>query len=254
MLYALGFKITNGSSPIPRYKPHWVFLFQIKVSKYISTPNEPNIMQWMAKSMQALSEEIRRLAFSERGIYILIALQLHKSVVSTSNPNKNRFSSPLSWRTQACKWKKWKRKIYKEEEGVVPTRPSTPSSPKWVSSCLPLPKMISHRESRWNRFNFSISAQVSLSVVLAPLNTGFWRSAPKNRNHMGLSAGTEHPEMRINWRSVLENARRMAFNLDFWRSALNCYVHIFNFGFFSFFPLWLTTSLAWDKSFLSLNW
>jgi len=61
---------------------------------------------------------------------------------------------------------------------------------------------------------------------------------------MGLSAGTEHPEMRINWRSVLENARRMAFNLDFWRSALNCYVHIFNFGFFSFFPLWLTTSLA----------
>jgi len=43
-------------------------LFQIKVSKDISTPNELNIMQWMAKSMQALSEETRRLTFNERGI------------------------------------------------------------------------------------------------------------------------------------------------------------------------------------------
>ena len=25
----------------------------------------------------------------------------------------------------------------------------------------------------------------------------------------------------------------MVLNLDFWRSALNCYVHVFNFGFFS---------------------
>jgi len=71
MHYALGFKTTNGSSPISRYKLHWVFLFQFKVSKDISTPNEPNIMQWMVKSMQALSEEIRRLAINERGIYII---------------------------------------------------------------------------------------------------------------------------------------------------------------------------------------
>jgi len=28
-------------------------------------------MQWMAKSMQALSEETRRLAINERGIYIM---------------------------------------------------------------------------------------------------------------------------------------------------------------------------------------
>jgi len=50
----------------------------------------------MAKSMQALSEETRRLAFNERDIYIFKALQLHKSAVATSNPNKNGFSSPLS--------------------------------------------------------------------------------------------------------------------------------------------------------------
>jgi len=48
-------------------------LFQFKVSKDISTPNEPNIMQWMAKSMQALSEETKKLAFNERGIYIIKA-------------------------------------------------------------------------------------------------------------------------------------------------------------------------------------
>jgi len=61
----------------------------------------------MAKSMQALSEKKnKRLAFNERGIYIFKALQLHKSAVATSNPNKNGFSSPLSWRAQAYKWKK----------------------------------------------------------------------------------------------------------------------------------------------------
>jgi len=47
----------------------------------------------MDKSMQALSEETRRLAFNERGIYKFKALQLHKSAVATSNPNKNGFSS-----------------------------------------------------------------------------------------------------------------------------------------------------------------
>jgi len=30
-------------------------------------------MQWMAKSMQALSEETKKLAFNERGIYIIKA-------------------------------------------------------------------------------------------------------------------------------------------------------------------------------------
>jgi len=48
-------------------------LFQFKVSKDISTPNEPNIMQWMVKSMQALSEETRRLTINEKGIYIIKA-------------------------------------------------------------------------------------------------------------------------------------------------------------------------------------
>ena len=43
----------------------------------------------MAKSMEPLSEETRRLAFHERGIYIFKALQLHKSSMATSNPNKN---------------------------------------------------------------------------------------------------------------------------------------------------------------------
>jgi len=88
-------------------------------------------MQWMTKSMQALSEEIRRLAFNERGIYIFKALQLHKSAMATSNPNKNGFSSSLSWIAQASTLKKWKRKRYKEEDGIVPTSHSTPpSSPK----------------------------------------------------------------------------------------------------------------------------
>jgi len=53
---------------------------------------------------------------------------------------------------------------------------------------------------------------------------------------MGLSAEAKRLEIRINWRSTLTNARGMALNLDF--LALNfdfCYVHIFNFGFFSSF-------------------
>ena len=66
-------------------------------------------MQWMVKSMQALSEETRRLAINERCIYNQKHLHLHKSFVATSNPNKNGFSSLLSWRAQAYKWKKWKK-------------------------------------------------------------------------------------------------------------------------------------------------
>jgi len=53
----------------------------------------------MAKSKQALSEETKILAFNERDTHIYIYskhLQLHKSLVATSNPNKNGFSSPLS--------------------------------------------------------------------------------------------------------------------------------------------------------------
>jgi len=60
-------------------------------------------MQWIAKSMQTLSKEIRRLTFNERDIYIFKILHLHKSSVATSNPNKNGFSSPLSWKAQAYK-------------------------------------------------------------------------------------------------------------------------------------------------------
>ena len=167
-------------------------MFQIKVSKDISTPNEPKIIQWMGKSMQALSEETRRLAFNERGIYIFKALQLHKSAVVTSNPNKNGFSSPLSWRAQACKWKKWKRKRYKEEEGVVPTSPSTPpSSPKRVCLRIPLPKIVSPRESRRNRFNFATLAQVPLSVILAPLSVQKLRANQRS----ALASGAQRPKM-----------------------------------------------------------
>jgi len=63
-------------------------------------------------------------------------------------------------------------------------------------------------------------------------------------NQIRLNARTERPEMQINWRSTLKNARRMALSLDFCRSALNCYIYMFNFGFFFFFLLWLTSSLA----------
>jgi len=88
MHYALGFKIINGSSLIPRYKIYWVFLFQFKVSKDIFTPNEPNIMQWMVKSMQAFSEETRRLAINERDIDIIKAFVFTQEFCDYLTPTK----------------------------------------------------------------------------------------------------------------------------------------------------------------------
>jgi len=154
-------------------------------------------------------------------------LHLHKSFVAISNPNKNRFSSPLSWRAQAYKWKKWKRKRYKEDDEVVPTSPSTSSSsPKWVFLRLPLPKMVSPRESRRNRLNFATSAQVPLSVIPAPLSVQKCKPISAQRQKMR----------------------------EEWHSALNSAIFISSILAFFFFLLWLTTSLTWDKIFLSLNW
>ena len=38
--------------------------------RYFPIPNDPNIMQWMVKTEQALSKEIRILAINGRSIYI----------------------------------------------------------------------------------------------------------------------------------------------------------------------------------------
>ena len=83
----------------------------------------------MAKSMQALSEETRRLTFNERDIYIFKALQIR---VQWLHLTTTKMGLALHCHgAQACKWKKWKRKRYKEDDEAVPTNPSTPpSSPK----------------------------------------------------------------------------------------------------------------------------
>jgi len=74
--------------------------------------------------------------------------------VATSNPNKNGFNSPLSWRAQAYKWKKWKRKRYKEEDGVVPTSPNTPPSSPNVFFVPPkCQRNLSPRENKRKRAN-----------------------------------------------------------------------------------------------------
>jgi len=52
------------------------------------------------------------------------------------------------------------------------------------------------------------------------LNAGLWRSAPKNANQMGLSIGTEHPEMRINWCSTLILVLSAEKMREEWHSAL----------------------------------
>jgi len=40
-------------------------------------------------------------------------LQIHKNLVATSNPNKNGFSFPLSWRAHTYKWNNGREKGYK---------------------------------------------------------------------------------------------------------------------------------------------
>ena len=181
-------------------------MFQIKDSKDISKPNEPKIMQWMAKSRQALSEETRRLSFNERGICTFKALQLHKSIVATSNPNKNGLSSPLSWRAQACKWKKWKRKRYKEEDEVVPTNPSTPPCSQNEFSCA------SHCQK-----SFSLENPKEIGLILPHQHK--CRSAPSP--HRSVSKKCE-PIRAQCWLLALsaQKCEKMALNLEFWRCAL----------------------------------
>jgi len=44
---------------------------------YFSIPNDPNIMQWMVKTKQALSKETKILAINGRSIYIYIYIYIY---------------------------------------------------------------------------------------------------------------------------------------------------------------------------------
>jgi len=67
--------------------------------------------------------------------------KIHEGSVATSNPNKNGFSSPLSWRAQAYKNGNERERRHKEEDGVVPTSPSRPpSAPRRVVRALKCPR------------------------------------------------------------------------------------------------------------------
>jgi len=78
----------------------------------------------------------------------------HESSVATSNPNKNGFSSPLSWRAQAYKNGNGRGRRYKEEERVVPTSPSRPpSTPRRVARAPKCPRYVSPRENRRKKVN-----------------------------------------------------------------------------------------------------
>ena len=140
---------------------------------------------------------------------------------------------------------------YKEEEEIVPTSPSTsPSSPKSEKSRPKLPKMVSPRESIRNRLNFATSAQVPLSVVPAPFSVQKMREEWRST----LASGAQRPKMQEEWRSALNSGAERWKMREEWGSALNSAIFISSILAFFFFLLWLTTSLTWDKSFLSLNW
>jgi len=69
--------------------------------------------------------------------------------VATSNPNKNEFSSPLSWRAQTYKMENGRGRRHKEEDGVVSTSPSRPpSAPRRVVQASKCPRCISPRKNR----------------------------------------------------------------------------------------------------------
>ena len=61
---------------------------------------------------------------------------------------------------------KWKRKRYKEEDGAVPTSPSTPpSSPNRVARAPKCPRSVSLRENRRKRVTWHISENRRLAEV-----------------------------------------------------------------------------------------
>jgi len=64
---------------------------------------------------------------------------------------------------------KWKRKRYKEEDGVVPTSPSTPpSSPNRVARAPKCPRSVSPRENRRKRANLTHQRKLPPGGSLSP--------------------------------------------------------------------------------------
>jgi len=65
---------------------------------------------------------------------------------------------------------KWKRKRYKEEDGVVPTRPNTsPSSPNRVARAPKCPRSIFSRENRRKRANLPHQRTLAPGGRVSPL-------------------------------------------------------------------------------------
>jgi len=66
------------------------------------------------------------------------------------------------------KWKR-KRKRYKEEDGVVPTSPSTPpSSPNRIARAPKCPRFVSPRENRRKRANLTHQRKLPPGGSLSP--------------------------------------------------------------------------------------
>jgi len=63
--------------------------------------NKPSIMQWVAKSKQALSKETKILAFNGRNMYIFKTFEETREFSGYIYPQQNGFISPLSCRAQA---------------------------------------------------------------------------------------------------------------------------------------------------------
>jgi len=83
--------------------------------------------------------------------------------VATSNPNKNGFSSPLSWRAQTYEME------MEEEERVVPTSLSSPpSAPNRVARAPKCPRFVFPRENRRKRANLSHQRKLAPSGSLSP--------------------------------------------------------------------------------------
>jgi len=120
---------------------------------------------------------------------------------------------------------KWKRKRYKEEDGVVPTSPSTPpSSPNRVARAPKCPRSVSPRENIRKRANLPHQRKLAPGGRVSPPGASHQTRGKSSRYRPAMASSGAW--LALVWRLALSLCRR-ALPVDIFALLLTIPGHSF---------------------------